>query len=100
MQPVHGILASQVSQYFQQGRWEELERIFRDALKEDAADARSAFRLGNLLAYQGRYREALVCFETAWLYRWPGPIALNNRGVVFSCLGESRMAFKDLSDAA
>jgi tetratricopeptide (TPR) repeat protein len=100
MQPVHGILASQVGQYFQQGRWEELEHLYRDALKEDEADARSAFRLGNLLAYQGRYREALVCFETAWLHKWPGPIALNNKGVVLSCLGETRAAFKALWDAS
>jgi hypothetical protein len=100
MQPVHGIVAGQASQYFQQGRWEELERLYRDALKEDEADARSAFRLGNLLAYQGRYREALVCFETAWLHRWPGPIALSNKGVVHSCLGETRAAFKALWDAS
>jgi tetratricopeptide (TPR) repeat protein len=100
MQPDHGVLASQVSQYFQQGRWEELERLYRDALKEDEADARSAFRLGNLLAYQGRYREALVCFETAWLHKWPGPIALNNKGVVLSCLGETRAAFRSLWDAS
>jgi hypothetical protein len=100
MQPAHGILAGQVSQYFQQGRWEELERLYRDALKEDEADARSAFRLGNLLAYQGRYREALVCIETAWLHKWPGPIALNNKGVVLSCLGETRAAFKALWEAS
>jgi hypothetical protein len=100
MQPAHGVIASQVSQYFQQGRWEELERLYREALKEDGADARSAFRLGNLLAYLGRYREALVCFETAWLHKWPGPIALNNKGVVLSCLGETRAAFKALWDAS
>ena len=33
MQPDHGILASEASQYFQQGRWEELERPYRVALK-------------------------------------------------------------------
>jgi hypothetical protein len=100
MQPVHGVFAGQVSNFFQQGRWEELETLYRDALKEDEADARSAFRLGNLLAYLGRYREALVCFETAWLHRWPGPIALNNNGVVLSCLGETRASFKALWDAS
>ena len=100
MQPAQGILANEVSQYFQQGRWKELEDLYREALKEDEADARSAFRLGNLLAYQGRYREALACFETAWLHKWPGPIALNNKGVAHSCLGEARPAFKALWDAA
>ena len=44
MQPVHGILASQVSQYFQQSRWKELEDLYRDVLKEDEPDARRAFR--------------------------------------------------------
>ena len=99
MQPDRGIQAQQASQLFHNGRWEELEELYRNALKEDPADARSAFRLGNLLAMRERYDEALEFFETAWLHRWPGPIALNNRGVVLACLGEARPAFKALHDA-
>lgn len=99
MQPDRGIQAQQASQLFYQGRWEELEELYRNALKEDPADAPSAFRLGNLLAMRERYAEALEYFETAWLHRWPGPIALNNKGVVLACLGEARPAFKTLHDA-
>ncbi|HSG39329.1 MAG TPA: hypothetical protein VLE27_06800 [Thermoanaerobaculia bacterium] len=99
MQPDRGIQAQEARQLFLQGRWEELEELYKNNLKEDPADAPSAFRLGNLLAMRERYPEALEYFETAWLHRWPGPIALNNKGVVLACLGEARPAFKTLFDA-
>lgn len=80
-------------------KWEELEKRLQAALREDPTDARSAFRLGNLLTLESRYEEAVRRYDVAWTQRWPGVVCLNNKAVALARSGEARVAitlFRDV----
>ena len=55
-------------------------------------DARTTFRLANLLALQEYFEEALRLYDLSWLDEWPGALCLNNQGVVYAWKGEGRAA--------
>jgi tetratricopeptide (TPR) repeat protein len=99
MKPNQGIPADQIDQLFTQGCWAELEDIYSSRLKEDRSDARTAFYLANILAYQKKYSEALPHYEMAWTHRWPSVLPYNNKGVALACQGEARAAFDILTKA-
>lgn len=90
---------------FEQGRWEELEDRLRSALAADPTDARSAFRLANLLVFEHReeaLEEALRWYDVAWAQRWPGAVCLNNKGVTLARVGragEARAAVASFKEA-
>jgi tetratricopeptide (TPR) repeat protein len=99
MNPDQGVAATQTTELFEAGRWTELEHLYKSTLAEDDADARTAFRLANLLSYQGRWQEAQRYYGIAWTHRWPGAVTLSNKGVALACLGEARPAFHALKEA-
>jgi len=84
---------------FEQGRWEELEDFLRSNLRQDANDARSAFRLANLLSLAERWEEALHFYDVAWTQRWPGAVCLNNQGAALARAGHARAALEALQKA-
>lgn len=85
-----------MSELFDDGRWEELEDRLLDALRRDPSDARSAFRLANLLSLEERWEEAKDLYDDAWSQRWPGVVCLNNRAVALARCGEAGPALDTL----
>lgn len=72
--------------------WKEFEADLRTKLSENEDDAKSAFRLGNLLTLANRASEASHYYDLAWAHHWPGAICLNNQGVSLALAGEARAA--------
>ncbi|MEX2262575.1 MAG: hypothetical protein WD696_11525 [Bryobacteraceae bacterium] len=91
--------AQNIAALFDHGWWDELERILRDAVQKDPADTKSVFRLANLLGLRGQYEEALRWFDLCADQGWPGPLSLNNKGVVLAWMGEARAALRCLQGA-
>src|SRR5262245_53255297 len=96
-------------EFFEQGRWEDLETRLRAALEEDPRDARSAFQLGNLLSLahrrgetllgarsrqeeEQRLREIVYRYDIALNQRWRTAICHNNKGVALARANKARAA--------
>jgi Tfp pilus assembly protein PilF len=58
---------------WENGRWDAAESTYRSLLETNQADAEARLQLGRLLAWQGRYEEALLCFERAAAQGHQGP---------------------------
>ena len=76
-----------VRQLFDGGRWDDLESLLRQHLKQNPNNASSMFKLANLLALRGEFKEALRLFDKVWAYHWPGAVCLNNKGVTLAWSG-------------
>ena len=48
MQPHEGIREDQAQRLFDEGAWDELERLYRSLLHRERSDARTTLRLANL----------------------------------------------------
>lgn len=81
---------------FKDGRLDELQKCLRQRVNHDDSDIRSVYRLANLHAYQDKLAEALLLYDIAWGHRWPGPVCLNNIGVVLIRQGQTRPGIKAL----
>ena len=90
----------QVAALFDTGWWQELEQQLRCALDREPADAKCAFRLANLLFFRGQWEESLRLFDLCIAQQWPGPLSLNNKGVVLTFMGGARPAIACFQDAA
>jgi Tfp pilus assembly protein PilF len=87
-------------EFFEQGEWDQLEQLYRAVLRGDSSDPRTALRLANLLAHRQQYADALELYDAVRAHRWLDAIALNNKGVALSSLGETRAAFQALKEAS
>ena len=58
---------------WENGRWEDSERTYRTLLRSNDDDTEAWLQLGRLLAWQGRYEDALPCFERAAAQGHHGP---------------------------
>jgi tetratricopeptide (TPR) repeat protein len=84
---------------FQEGRWAELEDRYRSTLDQEKSDARTAFRLANLLSFQARWDEGPKLYDQALTYGLSGAIPLNNKGVVLAGSGDTQGSVTALLDA-
>jgi len=55
--------ARQGNEAYDQGRYAEAEEAFRDAIRENPDDLRLLFNLGNALAKQGKFEDALKAYS-------------------------------------
>jgi hypothetical protein len=79
------------------GQWDELEMELTPSAPQDA---KVNFRRANLLALRGEYEKALPLYDACIGQRWPGTVALNNKGVALTRLGQARAAWPCFVEAA
>lgn len=78
----------------QQGDAAQAEQVYRQALKQDAGNARAWCYLGMALYDQRRWQESLVAYQRSLKIKPAFPIALNNMGNSFRSLGRIDEALK------
>lgn len=63
MAPVQADRGRQANEAYEAGDYARAETLYREAIEENPADARLRFNLGNALAAQARFDEAIDAFE-------------------------------------
>jgi tetratricopeptide (TPR) repeat protein len=83
-----------------QGRYEEVERLYQDAVRLNGQDALALNNLAFLLALEGgKETEALPFIQRAVALQGPRPDFLDTRAVVQLALGKTELAIQDLREA-
>jgi tetratricopeptide (TPR) repeat protein len=83
-----------------QGRYDEVERLYQDAVRLNAQDALALNNLAFLLALEaGKADRALPLIQRAVALQGPRADFLDTRAVVQLALGKTELAIKDLREA-
>lgn len=74
---------------YRAGNYAEAEKMFRSSLREEVASS-AAYNLGNALAYQQKFKEAIAAYE-GLLEKWPNHIqAKENLEVIKKLLDQNK----------